>query len=113
MAEGPHRRGPRPRAGAGRQARADLESRGAHRRAGLRQELHRPLHRRTRRRQEGKGDAGAPTGRAAKRLSELTGHPAATVHRLLQLAPAGTPPTTGTTLSTSTCSSSTRHPCST
>ncbi|MGC9670472.1 ATP-dependent RecD-like DNA helicase [Planosporangium sp. 12N6] len=31
----------------------------------------------------------APTGRAAKRLSELTGHPAATVHRLLQLRPGG------------------------
>ncbi|RQW94213.1 SF1B family DNA helicase RecD2, partial [Micromonospora globispora] len=31
----------------------------------------------------------APTGRAAKRLSELTCHPAATVHRLLQLRPGG------------------------
>jgi exodeoxyribonuclease V alpha subunit len=31
----------------------------------------------------------APTGRAAKRLSELTGHPAATVHRLLALRPGG------------------------
>jgi exodeoxyribonuclease V alpha subunit len=31
----------------------------------------------------------APTGRAAKRLAELTGHPAATVHRLLQLRPGG------------------------
>jgi exodeoxyribonuclease V alpha subunit len=31
----------------------------------------------------------APTGRAAKRLAELTGHEAATVHRLLQLRPAG------------------------
>ena len=31
----------------------------------------------------------APTGRAAKRLTELTGHPAATVHRLLQLRPGG------------------------
>jgi exodeoxyribonuclease V alpha subunit len=31
----------------------------------------------------------APTGRAAKRLGELTGHPAATVHRLLQLQPGG------------------------
>jgi len=31
----------------------------------------------------------APTGRAAKRLSELTGHPAATVHRLLRLRPGG------------------------
>jgi exodeoxyribonuclease V alpha subunit len=31
----------------------------------------------------------APTGRAAKRLSELTGHPAATVHRLLELRPGG------------------------
>ncbi|GAA3262419.1 SF1B family DNA helicase RecD2 [Nonomuraea helvata] len=31
----------------------------------------------------------APTGRAAKRLSELTGHEATTVHRLLQLRPGG------------------------
>jgi exodeoxyribonuclease V alpha subunit len=33
----------------------------------------------------------APTGRAAKRLSELAGHPATTVHRLLQLRPGGDP----------------------
>jgi exodeoxyribonuclease V alpha subunit len=33
----------------------------------------------------------APTGRAAKRLAELTGHEAATVHRLLQLQPGGDP----------------------
>ncbi|MGE4539030.1 MAG: ATP-dependent RecD-like DNA helicase [Desulfovibrio sp.] len=32
----------------------------------------------------------APTGRAAKRLSEATGVPAATLHRLLQSAPDGT-----------------------
>jgi exodeoxyribonuclease V alpha subunit len=31
----------------------------------------------------------APTGRAAKRLAELTGHPASTVHRLLELQPGG------------------------
>ncbi|KJK49692.1 helicase [Lentzea aerocolonigenes] len=31
----------------------------------------------------------APTGRAAKRLSELTGHEARTVHRLLELRPGG------------------------
>jgi hypothetical protein len=31
----------------------------------------------------------APTGRAAERLAELTGHEAATVHRLLQLQPGG------------------------
>jgi exodeoxyribonuclease V alpha subunit len=31
----------------------------------------------------------APTGRAAKRLSELTGHDASTVHRLLELQPGG------------------------
>lgn len=31
----------------------------------------------------------APTGRAAKRLTELTGHAAATVHRLLELRPGG------------------------
>ena len=33
----------------------------------------------------------APTGRAAKRLTELTGHEAATVHRLLELRPGGDP----------------------
>ncbi|MCX5121724.1 ATP-dependent RecD-like DNA helicase [Micromonospora sp. NBC_00362] len=33
----------------------------------------------------------APTGRAAKRLAELTGQPAATVHRLLKLQPGGDP----------------------
>ncbi|CCH47489.1 SF1B family DNA helicase RecD2 [Pseudodesulfovibrio piezophilus] len=31
----------------------------------------------------------APTGRAAKRMSEATGHPAQTVHRLLQYQPSG------------------------
>ena len=31
----------------------------------------------------------APTGRAAKRLAELTGHEALTVHRLLELQPGG------------------------
>ena len=33
----------------------------------------------------------APTGRAAKRLAELAGHPASTVHRLLELQPGGDP----------------------
>jgi exodeoxyribonuclease V alpha subunit len=33
----------------------------------------------------------APTGRAAKRLAELTGQEAATIHRLLQLRPGGEP----------------------
>lgn len=33
----------------------------------------------------------APTGRAAKRLAELTGHEAVTIHRLLQLQPGGDP----------------------
>jgi exodeoxyribonuclease V alpha subunit len=33
----------------------------------------------------------APTGRAAKRLAELTGHGACTVHRLLELQPGGDP----------------------
>ena len=32
-----------------------------------------------------------PTGRAAKRLAELTGHEASTVHRLLELQPGGEP----------------------
>jgi len=32
---------------------------------------------------------GAPTGRAAKRLSEATGRPARTIHRLLELRPGG------------------------
>src|SRR5205809_790959 len=33
----------------------------------------------------------APTGRAARRLAELAGHDAATIHRLLQLRPGGDP----------------------
>ena len=33
----------------------------------------------------------APTGRAARRLSELTGHPAHTVHRALEWSPQGGP----------------------
>ena len=33
----------------------------------------------------------APTGRAAKRLAELTGHDASTIHRLLELQPGGEP----------------------
>ncbi len=33
----------------------------------------------------------APTGRGAKRLAELTGHEASTVHRLLELQPGGEP----------------------
>src|SRR5206468_11821932 len=33
----------------------------------------------------------APTGRAAKRLTELSGYSATTVHRLLQLRPGGDP----------------------
>jgi len=33
----------------------------------------------------------APTGRAAKRLAELTGHEASTIHRLLKLQPGGDP----------------------
>jgi exodeoxyribonuclease V alpha subunit len=33
----------------------------------------------------------APTGRAAKRLAELTGHESSTVHRLLELQPGGEP----------------------
>ena len=33
----------------------------------------------------------APTGRAAKRLAELAGHDAATIHRLLALRPGGDP----------------------
>jgi exodeoxyribonuclease V alpha subunit len=39
----------------------------------------------------------APTGRAAKRLAELTGHQAATIHRLLQLRPGGEPSFDATT----------------
>ncbi len=33
----------------------------------------------------------APTGRAAKRMTELSGHPASTIHRLLKLKPGATP----------------------
>jgi exodeoxyribonuclease V alpha subunit len=39
----------------------------------------------------------APTGRAAKRLAELAGHEAATIHRLLQLRPGGDPSFDATT----------------
>ena len=39
----------------------------------------------------------APTGRAAKRLAELTGYEAATIHRLLQLRPGGEPSFDATT----------------
>jgi exodeoxyribonuclease V alpha subunit len=39
----------------------------------------------------------APTGRAAKRLAELTGHEAATIHRLLHLRPGGEPSFDATT----------------
>jgi exodeoxyribonuclease V alpha subunit len=38
----------------------------------------------------------APTGRAAKRLAELTGHEAATIHRLLALRPGVSHPSTRT-----------------
>ena len=50
----------------------------------------------------------APTGRAAKRLAELTGHEAATIHRLLKLQPGGDPAFDATTRSTPTWSWSTR-----
>ncbi len=52
----------------------------------------------------------APTGRAAKRLAELTGHEAATVHRLLQLQPGGDPKYDQDNPSTPTWSSSTSPP---
>ena len=51
----------------------------------------------------------APTGRAAKRLTELTGHDAATIHRCSSFAPAVSPPTMPTTRSTPTSSWWTRH----
>jgi exodeoxyribonuclease V alpha subunit len=50
----------------------------------------------------------APTGRVAKRLAELAGHDAATIHRLLPCAPAATPPSTRTNPWTRTWRSSTR-----
>lgn len=53
----------------------------------------------------------APTGRAAKRLSELTGAEASTVHRLLELKPGAMPRTTGTGRWTPIWSSSTRRRC--
>ena len=46
----------------------------------------------------------APTGRAAKRLAELTGHEAATIHRLLSCSPAATRDSTPTTRWTRTWS---------
>ena len=50
----------------------------------------------------------APTGRAAKRLAELAGHDAATIHRLLALRPGGDPPLTPASPWTRTWWSSTR-----
>ncbi len=57
----------------------------------------------------------APTGRAAKRLAETTGHPAGTIHRLLEFNPedAIVQPQPPADLSRPTASSSTRSPCST
>jgi len=40
-------------------------------------------------RQTGPRGPGSPTGRAAKRLSEVTGQPASTLHRLLEFGPQG------------------------
>ena len=54
----------------------------------LRQELHRRRDRRAlARAKKAKIQLVAPTGRAAKRLTELAGQPAATIHRLLALRP--------------------------
>ena len=51
----------------------------------------------------------APTGRAAKRMTEATGFEAKTIHRLLEVDPrAGASSAVPTTRSTATCSSSTR-----
>ena len=55
----------------------------------------------------------APTGRAAKRLSELAGMDAQTLHRLLELRPGGRPPSTRTARWRPTWWWSTRPPCST
>ena len=74
--------------------------------------LHRPLHRRRWPAAKGaKIVLAAPTGRAAKRLAELTGHDAATIHRLLQLRPGGDPPSTATNPWTPTWWWSTRPRC--
>jgi exodeoxyribonuclease V alpha subunit len=56
----------------------------------MRQVIHGQVHHRARGGEAGTHRPG-PTGRAAKRLTELTGHPAATVHRLLKLRPGGEP----------------------
>ena len=53
----------------------------------------------------------APTGRAAKRMTEATGFEAKTIHRLLEVDPQGGGFKRGVTIrSTATCWSSTRPP---
>ena len=55
----------------------------------------------------------APTGRAARRLQETTGHEAATIHRMLGWAPARSPSSSRATRSRPSSSSSTSPRCST
>jgi ATP-dependent exoDNAse (exonuclease V), alpha subunit - helicase superfamily I member len=53
----------------------------------------------------------APTGRAAKRMTEATGFEAKTIHRLLEVDPKGGASSAATTTrSTATCWLSTRPP---
>ena len=89
LAAHPDRPGPGRRPARGGHARAHQQGRGADRRAGVRQELHRPLDRQLAAAKNATVVLVAPTGRAAKRLAELTGHEASTVHRLLELQPGG------------------------
>ena len=71
------------------QAALTEQGRGHHRRPGRRQDHHRARHRVHPDAQKGLRVAlAAPTGRAAKRLSDATGAPASTLHRLLEWRPA-------------------------
>ena len=66
----------------------DREGAGHHRRPRRRQDDDRPRHPRDLRRQAAaRAPCAAPTGRAAKRLSETTGREAKTIHRLLEFDP--------------------------
>ena len=94
----PDRPGPRARAARGGQARAHQQGRGADRRAGLRQELHRPLRRRARHGQEGHRGAGRahrPGRQAAGRADRPRRPPPFT--GCWSCSPAATPNTTATT----------------
>ena len=109
LATNPDRSGPRGRPARRGQARAHQQGRGADRRAGLRQELHRPLGRHARDGQEGRRGAGRAhrPGRQAAGRADRPRRPAPFTG-CWSCSPAATPNTTATTPSTPTWSWSTR-----